>query len=329
MSMVPRFLGELEYAGKVITESLDKITSQFSYSDPDGGESDTFSITLADTEKKWAGPWYPKKGDRIDVALLLLFWNGTISPPRKMVCGSFTLDKVGLHGGKTATLAGVSKPAKTDFTTTDRTKTWTGVTLEEVAQDVAGQAGLTLHYDAGNIPLAKEEQSGPDADFLKSLCERYGLRMKVYRDKLVIFDRAAYKKKPPAMTFGPANRELGEDWDYDDNLERYTGVELTYTNADGEEIKYTHGDDERMLFINQKADNDTDAERIALAALEKENHGCTTISFTTRAQPGLCASQTIRIAGTQTKADGTYYVDNVDTAGSDSGLVMNVKGSKI
>ena len=55
MSMEPRFLAELVYAGKVITESLDKITSQFSYSDPDGGESDTFSITLADTEKSGPG----------------------------------------------------------------------------------------------------------------------------------------------------------------------------------------------------------------------------------------------------------------------------------
>ena len=27
------------------------------------------------------------------MALLLLFWTGTISPPRKIACGSFTLDQ--------------------------------------------------------------------------------------------------------------------------------------------------------------------------------------------------------------------------------------------
>jgi len=333
MGMVPRSVAALSFSGKSIERELKGKTSRFSYTDPDGGASDSFSITLADTEGDWRGPWYPKKGDRIDVALLLLFWNGELSPPQQITCGSFTLDKVGLNS-RTATLGGVSKPACKDFSAKDRTKTWSGVTLEQIAQEIANTASLTLHFDAESVSIEREEQDGPDADFLKSLCERYGLKMKIYRDKLVIFDRAVYKKKPPVMTFSAANRELSEDWDYDDSLEPYTGVELAYTNADGKKTTFKHGDDERVLFINQKADNDSDAERIAMAKLEQENHGCTTISFTTRARSGLCASQTIRVQGTgrrgkESRADGVYYVESLEIHRDNEGLLMTINGVKV
>ena len=329
MGMAPRIRANLIYAGKNITTSLRGCNSGFSYSDPDGGESDAVQVKLADPQKKWIGPWYPTKGDKIDVALELLHWDGKEgSLPQKINCGSFTIDKLGISPGAIS-IGGVSRPANKDFASTDRTKTWERVTLQQIAQDVAGRAGIALYYDAGNIPIAKEEQTGPDSDFLEGLCARYGLRMKVYRDRLVIFDRTAYKKKPPVMTFSAANRELGENWSYEDNLEPYTGVELTYTNGDGKDIKYKSGGGDRILRMNQNAADSADAERIAKAALEKENHGAVTISFQARARKGMCASQTIRVAGTGGKPDRVYYVDSLDYSVDDGGLIVDVKGSGV
>ena len=329
MGMAPRSVANLLYAGKNITTDLKKYDSGFSYSDPDGGESDSMQIKIADPDRLWIGPWYPAKGDKIDLELELQYWDGgEFDLPQRIDCGSFTIDKLGASSGAIR-IGGVSKPANKDFYGTDRTKTWEQVTLEEIAQDAAGQAEITLFYDGPNIPIAKEEQSGPDADFLEGLCERYGFRMKVYRDKLVIFHWAAYKKKPPAMTFSDTNRELGENWSFEDNLDPYTGVELTYTNGDGQDVKFKSGSEERLLRLNQSAADGADAERIAMARLEKENHGAITIQFQARARAGLCASQTIQVKGTGGKPDGVYYVDALEYAGDASGLMMDVRGSKV
>jgi len=329
MGMAPRFLAHLVYAGKNITTSLTEYNSGFSYSDPDGGESDSMQIKIADPDKKWISPWYPTKGDKIEVALELLFWDGHEGDlPKKIDCGSFTIDKLSAGAGSIS-IGGVSKPANKDFYGTDRTKIWEGNTLEEIARDSADRAGIALFYDGPRIPIEKEEQSGPDADFLEGLCGRYGLRMKVYRDKLVIFDRAAYKKKPPAKTFSAANRELGENWSFEDSLDPYTGVELTYTNGDGKDIKFKYGSEDRLLRLNQKAADDADAERIAMAALEKENHGACTIQFQARAMAGLCASQTIQVEGTGGQPDGIYYVDALELSADNGGAFYDVRGSRV
>ena len=309
----PRFEASVSYAGEDITVGMESKTSSFSYGDPDGGGSDTCKLVFADDKNEWMQPAnWPKKGDKFSAHITVNHWDGPMDASRALQCGTFTLDRPQASGPPTiVSIAGVSQPANKDFKDTDRTKTWERVTLQQILQDTASMAGIALHYDGPNIPIGKEEQNEPNASFSQKMCDRYGFRMKIYSDRLVAFHRATYKQKPPVRTFTLDLRNLGP-WDYDDSMEPYTGAELVYTDAaSGKEIKANIGGGDRILKLNNQADNGADAERIAQAELEAANHSAVTLSFTTRGDVELCASQVIEVQGLG-EPDGLYYIDRID-----------------
>src|SRR5699024_11795319 len=59
---------------------------------------------------------------------------------------------------------------------------------------------LTLQFEGTDHEIEVKEQSATDSAFLQELCETYGLCMKVYTEKLWIYDREAYKANDPAFT---------------------------------------------------------------------------------------------------------------------------------
>ncbi len=128
---------------------------------------------------------------------------------------------------------------------------------------IAGRAGVTLFYDVegGPIQIKTIEQSQQtDCNFYMDLCSTYGLAMKVYSKKIVVFDREAYKAKG---TVGTITRDMVKAFTWSGNLSgTYTGGEYTYTDPiTEEEIKVNVGEGPRILKVSGKADNKADAER--------------------------------------------------------------------
>ena len=108
---------------------------------------------------------------------------------------------------------------------------------------------MSLSYDVegGPIQIKTIEQSErTDCDFYMELCSTYGLAMKVYSKKIVVFDREAYKAKGPAATITP---DMIQSWNWDRKLAgTYTGGEYTYTDpGTEEEIKVNVGEGPRIL----------------------------------------------------------------------------------
>lgn len=89
--------------------------------------------------------------------------------------------------------------------------------------------------------------------------------MKVYAQKIVVYDREAYKKKGAAAVLSPSNMK---SWSWQqDQAGTYTGGEFTYTSpATEKEIKVTVGKGSRILKQSGKADSKADAERKIKAA---------------------------------------------------------------
>jgi phage protein D len=53
----------LEYDGQDITDQISGMALNFTYTD-NTGEADEIRITFEDTDGNWAGPWFPKVGDK-------------------------------------------------------------------------------------------------------------------------------------------------------------------------------------------------------------------------------------------------------------------------
>lgn len=316
------------YNGKNIVKDLADCQKSFTYTDNASGSSDSISVDISDPTGKWLGAWMPNKGDTLSAQITVENW--VQEGDRKTLnCGKFTLDDVSLSGGvggNSVSVGAVSAPANTGFTDTKNSRTWEYTTIKQIAQGIANSNGVTLVYDAKNIHIESAEQSTEaDSSFLLNLCEEYGLSMKVYSKKIVIFDREVYKAKAAVKTI---ERKDVRSWSYNTSLiGSYTGGTLTYSDEDGNEFEVTVGTKERLLNVNTSVSSTADAELKLNAALNKENHSTTTMTIEIMGDVGLVASQCILLKGWSSKLDGKYYIDSV-THSLSSGYKCSYKLSK-
>ena len=65
------------------------------------------------------------------------------------------------------------------------------------------------------------------------------------------------------------------------------------------------------MKVNTEVANAFDAELKLNAALNKENHGSTTMTIEMMGDPELVAGQCVTLSGWGSKRDGKYYIDSV------------------
>lgn len=138
--------------------------------------------------------------------------------------------------------------------------------MENIGQEVAKRAGIKLYYEAPRIPIEKVEQSEKDdCSFYNELVKLYGFAMKIYKNKIVVFNEATYEKKKSVATLTEQNIE--PNWSWNTKLCRtYTGAKYEYTNNDkNQTIKVEVGGGNRILKVTDAASNASEAERITLA----------------------------------------------------------------
>lgn len=299
-------------------ERIGRQATAFSYTDVASGESDDVSITLQDIGKEWLGNLMPKRGASLGAKIVLSNWRGS-GDRGTLDCGTFVLDDISFSGRPlSCTLKGVSVPSMNDFRTLPMTRTWERTTVQGIASQIAGNAGVSLYYDADGIPIEEIEQNRQtDSSFLRALCEKYGLAMKAYNHKIVIFDIVRYEEKAAVATLqeeddGMAGGIKVLSWSSNTTLDgTYTGVNLNYTDPDTEEpIHVTMGSAGRMYAINTQASSRYDAELQAAAKANSANRGIVTMEATVRADISLVASHCVMASGFG-NLDGRYYIDRI------------------
>lgn len=302
----------LTYNGVSVTTQMRESKMEAVYVDPACDEADSLDINLQDRARQWITAWLPVAGDTMTASIQVSDWDHEGSH-RMLPCGSFVLDDFSFSGWPiTGTLSGVSLPADSSFRSTERTRTWEKVTIQQIGQEIAGKAGIALAWDVEgeSFSIASVEQSEQtDCDFLAELCKTYGLCMKVYAQKIVIYDREAYKAKDAVATI---HESLITSWSWKKSMSgTYTAGEFTYTDPKTEkEIKVTIGQGARVLKQSGKADSAADAERKLRAAMNEANHGASSISLSTIGTAFLVSCQCVTLVGIG-KLSGKYYIDKI------------------
>ncbi|MDU7833683.1 MAG: hypothetical protein E7J75_00805 [Blautia sp.] len=322
----------VKFNGKNVNESIAPYLKKIVYTDVACGSSDSLDIVLQNVDMKWLNAWYPTKGDKIDASILFENWTEA-GKNFTTQCGNFVLDSIGFTGGPLeATFGGLAIPASESFKETERTKTWKSVTVRQIGSEIAKKYGLGFCYDANKISIAKIEQSEKtDSAFLYSICSSYGLAMKVYRGKIIIFDKGKYEKKSPVTTITRKDF-IDDEWDFKDTLTgTYTGARTSYkSGSDNKEISTFIGlikenaTGSRVLRINEQADDINDAKYKAAARVNESNESATTLTGTIWANPKVMAGVTITLSGLG-KANGKYYVDQVKTTVSSDGTTQEIE----
>ncbi len=302
----------MAYNGADATGSINPELTSFTYTDVASGSSDSINVELTDPEKRWLNAWFPEKGDKLVPSISTQDWGiggGSFQ------CGTFMIDDFSFSGGPPVRLSisALAVPTESSFKTTKRTITYEDATLQEIAQEVADRAGVSLEYEADSVDIDTVEQNKQtDLEFVSNLVKDNGLCIKIYNEKIVIFDIAKYEAKGPKLTLTPLDFEPG--WSFNSTLEGiYTGVKYQYTdNTTGCTYTVEAGDGDRILTADSPtAANLSEAMRYALSAVNEANRSAQTISVTIMAQPGLIATDCIQISGLG-KIDGKYYVEQIE-----------------
>ena len=316
-----RTTAKILYNGVDATSDISPFIESLEYTDQEDA-SDSISIVLNNMSMNWLNEWMPELGDKI---IPSLYKDG-----RMLDCGSFVADDVAFSGRPLiCDLKAVSSPANEGFKETKKTKTWEGVTVKQVSQEIAGNAGIGLVFDAEDRSIETCEQSkNTDAAFLKTLTEKYGFSMKIYADKIVIIDPRVYEKKNPVATFSESDFS---SWSYEAAIGgTYTGAKLTYTETSGKKTntyQASIGGGSRILQLNEKCSSDAEALIIAQGKLDKENEKAFILQFKLRDAVFLSSTQVISVKDLG-KLGGNYYITKVQHTLS-NGYEVSVTARKI
>lgn len=325
----------ISYRGKNVTKKLASFLESFKYSDVASGESDSIDITLNNRDLRFMNQYMPKKGDKITASICKYNWNRNGST-KSVKCGTFVLDDLSFHEPPlTCSIGAVSAPVKGEFKSTKRTKVYKDIFVKQIAKQIANRAGIALVYDAPEIKIHKIEQSKTaDSEFLSSICEDYGLGLKVYNGKIVIFDEEKYERRGPSKII---KRKSGTviSWDWNTTMQgTYTGAKVSYTDPDDQKRHHvTIGKSGRMLHVDVTAFSKKEAMIKAKAKLAAENKKRTTMSVTLTGDTVIYSATTIRIEGFG-KLSGKYYVDKIEhqvsaSSGYNQMLTIHKVGKRI
>lgn len=316
---------DLKYIGNSCFPIDTETVNSFLYEDKSNKESDSISIAIYDRSRNWLNNHFPKKGHKINASICCYDGNAE----KILNCGQFTLDDIDFSGEPlSVNLKAVSSPVSTGFSVTERSKVWKNLTIKSIASDIANRAGIKLYYDADDIRIYSVEQhSKTDSSFLSDLCTDYGICMKVYSDKLVLYSLQNAINRGTVKTIDETEME---SWSFNTTLSgNYTGGQLTYSNSNGKDIKYSIGRGNRILKItSKKPANYTEAERMIKAAILFANLKTTTLSFSTQGQLDIVASQNIEITGVGNEINGKYHVLSVLHSVSD-GFTTSFEAAKV
>ena len=266
----------ITYDGKAASV-LNLNKTAFTYTDPASGEADGLDITFFERSASAVSGGKMEVNKPLSATIALTNWAAQ-GDNRTLDCGDFLVDRVSYSGWPwTGTVKAVSVPANTGFRQTKRTKVWEKATVQKIGQEIASNAGIKLLWDVeGDDPqiTTLEQSETTDCEFYMNLCKTYGLSMKVYSKKIVVYSRTEYKKKDAVCTIYP-HQILS--WSWSQNLAgTYTGGEYTYTQPKtNKEIKVTLGTADRLLKMTGKADDEADAQKKLQAGIDEANHGAT------------------------------------------------------
>lgn len=290
-----------------------------SYVDNAADDSDTIDVTLDAQDGKWMWDWMPQKGATLYPRLLGHDWTRP-GDERAIDCGLFVVDDVNYSDTPTTLqLGGVSKPSDSNFSETDRATTWKNTSIKRIGETIAARYGLGFTYDAEDYEIECDEQDGTDSSYYNTLCQNYGLVLKVYARRLWVYDREAYKAKKAVRNFDRTDIIRGS-LSWTTTLSgTYTGGTFDYTDADKDcDISCAVGGGTHIKAINRRATSVQDAAVQLCAELNRANHGTIKLRFSVPGDWLVSAGNTITITGYgggptggEGGINGKYFVDKV------------------
>ena len=312
MSQAMRSVIALRYNEVDVPRNVTDECESFVFEDHAYGQADTIELTMNNRSEKWMKSWYPHANDFLKAWIKVQNWEQG-KENAKLFCGKFTIDEIVYVGyPKTVQLRGISIPINGGFNVTQQNRTWKKTTTKQILSDIAKRSGIKIVYDAEEFSIKEITQSGTtDMEFAFRVCEDYDLALKLYNDRMVVYDKNAYEKKKHAYKI--SKDDIG-DYSIKEQIRTvHDSVKIQYTSG-GKTVTYEYTIPKkkgtRRMFISERADSIRDAELKAKARLRENLRGSKTIDLVVMGNVRYKAAENFMLEGFG-KLDGIYFVDYV------------------
>lgn len=331
MSQAMRSIVALTYNDKDVPRNVTDECESFTFEDNAYGQADSIELTMMNRSGKWMRKWHPYEQDFIKAWIKVQDWERG-KKNAKLFCGKFTIDELVFSGfPETVQIRGISIPISTGFNISEKNRTWKKTTIKQILSDIAESAGIKLIYEAETFSVNEVTQSGStDMEFAFSTCEEYDLALKLYNDRMVVYDKSAYEKKKEAYTI--AKTDLGESYSVKEQIRTvYDSVKIQYT-SNKKTVTYDYiapgKKGVRRMFVSEKAESIRDAELKAKAKLRDNLRESRTIELTVMGDIRYKAAENFMLEGFG-KLDGKYFIDYVRHQKSNSKYTCQITAHRV
>ncbi|MFN8682769.1 phage late control D family protein [Paracoccus sp. P2] len=299
--MVPQAKWILTYQGADIGADAISVI----YTDFDHGKSDEIEATFEDKLHRWKGGWYPEHGDVLDLSI---GWLGQGLLP----CGTFEIDEIDFDGAPdTVTIRGLAAPVSESLRT-KKTRAFENKTLRQIAEQIAGENGLSVEGTIENITFKRVTQDNErDLEFLKRIAEEYHHVFAV-RGKVLFFSKVEDLESQGPVAVIP--RTEMKRFSFQDKVhEVYKDCKLSYHDPETAKLIEVTVEDPNVktgdtLRIKARVESEAQAKKRAEAELKKANAKKLRGRILIVGDHRMVAGNVIEVAMLG-KLSGKYYVE--------------------
>ena len=332
---------EISIDGKDVSEQMATYLLSLSYTDNEEGQSDDLQIKLQDREKTWLCKWLNAAvskniGLPIRAFIVRENWDGN-GGEQKLYCGEFELDSIEASAPPSVIMLKASSlPYGSQIRQTIKSKEWENCKLSNIANDIAGQNGLTCMYESKNNPSYErmEQSRKSDISFLSKLCNDAGISLKVTNNKLVLFDQTIYEAKAPVFTIAYGDGSYTKyKLSSSEAGTAYQSCHVSYTDPKtGKVIEATakvedfdeEAKNNQCLEVSAHVTSTGEAKTLAEKRLRLHNKFEQTATFTMLGHPRYIAGVTLLLSGFG-MWNGKYIVTSAVHTVNASGYIVQMQ----
>lgn len=304
-----RVRAELILNGHDATGELEENLESITYNDVSNGEADSVDIVLFCGGTEFLDEKWIPKGTVLEAKIIAENWKDR-GARVEVDCGSHLVDEISFDAFPVEmTVSAVAVPVQG----TENTETWENMNIQAIASDICSHLGCSLEFSGEDIVIEEKKQSQEtDIAFLYKLCNEYGKGMKVYRNKIVIYEREALDAADAAAEIEIKNIAESKSITLTDTMNgQYTGVEAHYKIEDSDEdYVYNLGTKDKLITLENAGKSLHEAQMKAKAALYDANVKEVTLKFTASATSEFYSGLNYIINGLGVYS-GKYGVDKV------------------
>lgn len=231
-------------SSSLVNEVVDTVT----YTDNSHAESDSLEFSLDNESGQFLAGGHPYKGESARGKFDRIDWKQKYS----VDSGAMSVDSYTASGpsNDVVTVTALSAPSYHEVSSRTRTRTYKNTTLKTIAKKIAKRAKFKLKYYGPSVKIIKRQQDDvTDLEFLTTLCEDYGFRVKIHDKAFIVYSATRFAKRSPAITI--PKYWVGDGYQYETDIQgAYGYARNTYEDKKGNKDKESYVYSSQPKFKN-------------------------------------------------------------------------------